>query len=400
MIFGMDSTLYLKLSALMFLEFAVWGAWYPVLAARLLGPLKFSGKQTGWIYAALPLACIFMPLVAGQLADKSYNTERILAVAHLTGLFLLFIAAWMRNFKSLFIVIFLYSLCYAATLPLVNSLMFYHLDKNHIDRAVSAKIFMWAPIAWALAGYFLTGWRWIFKSGERGRDCLVLAAVLSIVMGGLCVGYLPKTPPEGTAGAPILEATGMLRNTTFLVFILITIAAAGMMQFYFLGTAQFMQDKGIASKNVPASMAVAQVVQAAATLFLLGWLVGEVGYKWTLVAGAASWLVLYVLYVIPRPRAVIVISQAFHGLAYVLFIIAGQMFAGSVAPKGTEGSMQALVFTAQTGLGLFLGTQLAGIVMDRCRVNAQFRWRRIWMVPGLIMAGCVAALILLFSGTV
>jgi len=62
--------------------------------------------------------------------------------------------------------------------------------------------------------------------------------------------------------------------------------------------------------------------------------------------------------------------------------------------------MQALVFTAQTGLGLFLGTQLAGIVMDRCRVNAQFRWRRIWMVPGLIMAGCVAALILLFSGTV
>jgi MFS family permease len=192
----------------------------------------------------------------------------------------------------------------------------------------------------------------------------------------------------------------MLHNPTFLVFILITIAAAGMMQFYFLGTAQFMQDNGIASKNVPASMAIAQVVQAAATLLLLGRLVGDVGYKWTLVAGAASWLVLYVLYVIPRPRAIIVISQAFHGLAYVLFIIAGQMFAGSVAPKGTEGSMQALVFTAQSGIGLFLGTQLAGIVMDRCRVGSQFRWRRLWMVPGLIMAGCVAALILLLRGTV
>ena len=63
--FGMELGLYLKLSAMMFLEFAVWGAWYPVLATRLLGPLKFSGKQTGWIYAALPLGCIFMPLVAG-----------------------------------------------------------------------------------------------------------------------------------------------------------------------------------------------------------------------------------------------------------------------------------------------------------------------------------------------
>ena len=79
MTFGMDSALYWKLSALMFLEFAVWGAWYPVLAARLLGPLKFSGKQTGWIYAALPLACIFMPLLAGQMADKYVNTEYILA---------------------------------------------------------------------------------------------------------------------------------------------------------------------------------------------------------------------------------------------------------------------------------------------------------------------------------
>ncbi len=32
--------------------------------ASLLGPLKLNGKQTGWIYATFPLACIFAPLVA------------------------------------------------------------------------------------------------------------------------------------------------------------------------------------------------------------------------------------------------------------------------------------------------------------------------------------------------
>lgn len=399
MIAGMDSTLYLKLSALMFLEFAVWGAWYPVLAARLLGPLKFSGKQTGWIYAALPLACIFMPLLAGQLADQSVNTERILLAAHLVGLFLLFVAAWMKDFKSLFTVIFLYSLCYAATLPLVNSLMFYHLAKNNVDTSKSAYIFMWAPIAWALAGYFLTGWRWVFKTGELGRDCLFLAGVLSVIMVVVCAGFLPATPPGDTGGTPIAQAIGMLKIPSFLVFFLISMAAAGTMQFYFLGTAQFMQDNGIASKNVPASMAIAQAVQAVATLLLLGRLVSGAGYKWTLVLGTASWLLLYVLYTIPRPTAVIVISQAFHGLAYVLFIIAGQMFAGSVAPKGTEGSMQALIFTAQSGLGLFLGTQLAGIVMDKFRVGGQFQWRKVWMAPGAIMLACVLALVLFFRGT-
>jgi len=174
MIFGMDSGLYLKLSAMMFLEYAIWGAWYPVLAARLLGPLKFSGKQTGWIYAAIPLGCIFMPLVAGQLADKYICTELILAGAHLAGVLLLFVAAWRKDFGSLFTVILLYSLCYAATIPLVNSLMFYHLrvafqgapDVDAAVGAVSPKIFIWAPVAWALAGWFLTGWLWQFCAGD------------------------------------------------------------------------------------------------------------------------------------------------------------------------------------------------------------------------------------------
>jgi nucleoside transporter len=400
MVFGMDSGLYLKLSALMFLEFAVWGAWYPVLAARLLGPLKFSGKQTGWIYAALPLACIFMPLLAGQLADKYVNTEWILAAAHLIGAVLLFIAAWRSDFQSLFTVIFLYSLCFAATLPLVNSLMFYHLGQNNVDIGRSSPyIFMWAPIAWALAGYFLTGWRWIFKTAEQGRDCLILGAVLSVAMAVVSGGFMPATPAANTGGTPIVAALSMLRIPSFLVFFLISMVGAGMMQFYFLGTAQFMQDNGIAGKNVPASMAIAQAVQAAATLLLLGLLVADAGYKWTLVLGAASWLVLYILYIIPRPPAVIVISQAFHGLAYVFFIIAGQMFAGSVAPEGTGGSMQALIFTAQSGLGLFLGTQLAGVVMDKFRVAGQFQWRKVWMVPGAIMLACVIALLLFFRGS-
>ena len=76
--------LYTRLSALMFMEYAIWGAWAPVLAARLLGPLKMSGKQTGWIYATLPLACMVSPLLAGPLADK-YVDPRGLGRNHHAG---------------------------------------------------------------------------------------------------------------------------------------------------------------------------------------------------------------------------------------------------------------------------------------------------------------------------
>ena len=100
----MDGLLYTKISALMFMEYAVWGAWMPVLAARLLGPLKMSGKQTGWIYATLPLGTMISPLLAGQLADKYVDTGWILAVAHLVGAALIFAASRIHKFTPLFVV--------------------------------------------------------------------------------------------------------------------------------------------------------------------------------------------------------------------------------------------------------------------------------------------------------
>jgi len=397
----MDTKLYLALSFAMFMEYAIWGAWMPVLAARLLGPLKFSGKQTGWIYATLPLACIFMPLVSGQLADKYVNTEYILAIAHLVGAVLMFLAVRQTSFKNLFVVMFLYCLCFAATLPLVNSLMFSQLAKNNLDPAVHSKwIFFWAPVSWALIGYGLTGWRWKFKTGEQGRDCLYLAAILSVIMGIGCF-FMPHTPPTKVGTAPILQAMGMLKETNFLIFIIISMIFFGLMQFYFLGTAQFMQNMGIPAKNVPASMAIAQGVQAIATLLLMALLLGSLGAKWTLVIGATFWLFLYIVYINEKPRWLIVCSQAFHGLAYVLFVIVGQifadMFADSIGKAEIKASVQSLLFAATTGVGLFLGTQFAGFIMDKFRKEEQFQWRQIFMVPGAIAFVSILVLIILFK---
>jgi len=394
----MEWKLYFALSFAMFMEYAIWGAWMPVLAARLLGPLKMTGKQTGWIYATLPLACIFMPLVSGQLADKYINTEIILAVAHIVGAVLMFVAVRKTTFKSLFIVMFLYCICFAATLPLVNSLMFSHLAKNNLDPAVHSKwIFFWAPVSWALIGYGLTAWRWKFKTGEQGRDCLYLAAILSVIMGVGCF-FMPDTPPAEAGTAPILQAMSMFSDPNFLIFIIVSMVFFGLMQFYFLGTAQFMQDMGIPAKNVPASMAIAQGVQAIATLLLMSLLYTNLGAKWTLVIGATFWLLLYIVYINEKPRWLIVCSQSFHGLAYVLFVIVGQQFADTAATVETRASVQSLLFAATTGVGLFLGTQFAGVIMDKFRKDDKFQWRSIFIVPCAIAFTAILVLIIFLKG--
>ena len=159
-----------------------------------------------------------------------------------------------------------------------------------------------------------------------------------------------------------------------------------------------MMDTGITGKNVPAAMAIAQVVQAAATYYLLNKFIGSFGFKWTLTIGAAAWFLLYLVYVISKPRALIVISQSLHGLAYVLFIIAGQIFANIASPPEIRSSVQALVFAATTGMGLFLGTQFAGVVMDIFRKEDRFNWRAIFSVPAVIMFASIIALVVLFKG--
>lgn len=383
----MNTPHYFQLSALMFLEYAVWGAWMPVLAARLLGPLKMNGKQTGWIYATLPLATMISPLIAGQLADKYLDTGWILAVCHLFGAVLLFLAARTRSFWPLFGVMFAYSMFYAATIPLVNSLMFSHLtdpDKQ------SPGVFIWAPVAWALVGYALTGWRNLRKGEGDGSDCLIFAGVLSVIMSGVCL-IQPATPPTGAEGVPLLKAISMLGNPAFALFIVVSLVVAGVMQFYFLGTARYLQDIGISPKNAPATMAIAQAAQALATLFALGIFFTALGPKWTLTLGAGCWFLLYLIYVLNAPKAVVVVSQVFHGLAYVFFIIAGQMYVNRVAPADIRGSAQGLIILVTTGIGLFLGTQLAGAVMDRCSADGKFNWSRVFLVPCLCtLAGVIA----------
>jgi nucleoside transporter len=389
---NLDNSTYIALSVAMFLQFAVWGAWAPVLAARLLGPLKMTGKQTGWIYATLPIACIISPLVAGWLADMYVDMKWILIVCHFIGALLLFVAAKQQKFAPLLIVMFLYSLCYAATLPLVNAVLF----REGPNGIAQGRVFVWAPVSWALVGWLLTGWRVTRKTQGDGSDCLVFASVLSLLMAAGCF-LLPERALPATGEIPILAALGMLKQANFLIFVVISLVIAGLMQFYFLGSAQFMQDRGVSSGLVPAAMALAQITQAVATWYLLNRLIGDMGFKWTLAVGAACWALMYAIYVVGAPRALLIICQPLHGLAYVFFIIAGQICTNEYGNASMVGSMQALIFAATTGVGMFIGTQFAGIVMDKNSVDGKFVWRKIWAVPCLITVVGVLTLAVIFT---
>lgn len=381
---------------MMFLQFAVWGAWSPVLAARLLGPLKMSGKQTGWIYGSVYLGCIISPLIAGQMVDRWIATQWFLAGAHLIGGVLLLVAASRTTFRSLLLVMGLYSLAFAPTLALVNSLMFRHLARAGVS---SFAVFVWGVVGWVLAGWGLASWRRKRDSGE-GSDCLVLAGVLSLVLGAYCL-ILPHTPAPG-AEQPFTEALSLLKQPNFLIFLAVGFVLATQLQFYFLGTARYLGDLGVQSTNMPAVMTIAQGAQILAMTFMAFYqteVIASIGFRWILTIGVLLWLAMYGAYSVGRPRLLVIASQALHGVAYTFFINVGFVYVNEVAPGNISNSAQGLYTVALFGFGFFLGTQFTGVVMDRfSTADGKFQWRAIYLVPcGLILA-CAVALAALFRG--
>ena len=71
-----------------------------------------------------------------------------------------------------------------------------------------------------------------------------------------------------------------------------------------------------------------------------------------------------------------------------------------IAPEGSRSSMQGLIFAATTGVGLFLGTQLAGFAMDKYSVNGKFQWPKIWAFPLVITLAGTLVFATVFQGKV
>src|SRR5262245_41420920 len=145
-----------RLSTMMFLQFFVWGSWITVLGVYMDG-LGF-GTSRGDIYGLLGLASIFMPMIAGQITDRLFATQKFLGIAHLVGGGGLLLAAMARadSYWMLYTGMLVWSLTYAPTISLTNSLAFSHMKDPEKD---FGPIRVFGTIGWIVGGLALTFWR-------------------------------------------------------------------------------------------------------------------------------------------------------------------------------------------------------------------------------------------------
>lgn len=388
-----------RLGVMMFLQYAIWGAWAPVLSAYLLGDLGFSGFQAGAIYALLPLATILSPFIGGQLADRYLSSERLIAFLQLTGGVLLLVAARTTSFGAMAWVMFLYCLMYAPTLALTNSVAMINLEDSEKE---FGSIRVWGTIGWIAAGLALSGWRTLGGGNESlmmGGDMLFLAGVASIVM-SLQAFTLPNTPPrkEGVRPWAFLEALRMLRAKNFAVFMGITFVVSTELEFFYILTAPFLQSDaiGVSQANLPAVMTIAQFAEIFVMAFGLSWALKRYGMRRTLAIGVVAWPIRYVIFAVGGPAWLVIASMALHGFCYVFFFVAAFIYVDKVAPPDVRASAQSLIAIVALGLGRFLGSLFAGWIQETFTTEAGTNWTGVFLVPCVLTALCAVAFLLFF----
>jgi len=394
----MTTAIRVKLSAMMFLEFFIWGAWFVTMGTYLTKTLSATGTQNATAYATQALGAIIAPFIIGLVADKYFSAQKILGILHIIGAALLYYESKAPSFNVFYPGILAYMIIYMPTLALVNSVSF----KQMVN---PSKEFPWirvfGTIGWIIAGILIgqLGWE---KSNSLSLTFL-MAAIASFILGVLSF-TLPDTPPV-KKGQKIairdiigLDSIGLLKNKSYLVFFIASVAICIPLAFYYNFTNLFLNQVGVLKAAEKQSWG-----QVSEFLFMVAmpFFFVRLGVKKMLAMGMLAWALRYVFFAygdVGNNYWMLIAGIVIHGVCYDFFFVTGQIYTDTLAGERFKSAAQGFITLATYGVGMFIGFTISGPIVDHYQTSAtSHNWQTIWLIPGGIALGVLLLFLLSFS---
>jgi len=373
---------------MMFLQFFVWGTWYATLATYFF-KIGFEGGAIGDIFSTISLGAIIAPLFVGIVADRFFEGQRVLGVLHLLGAGVLYWCSSITDSNTFYWALLLYSILYMPTLAISNSVAFNQM-RNPEEEFPLIRVL--GTIGWIVATNIIG-----FLALEASEKQLIVGAITSVIYGLYCFS-LPSTPPKAK-GEPInignilgLDALGLMKNRNFAVMILGSLLISIPLSFYYAFANAFFNEEGMV--NAANKMSLGQVSEIV-FMVLMPFFFKRLGVKKMILVGVIAWIARYVLFAYGNNEGLVFmfyLGILLHGICYDFFFVTGQIYVDKFAPEKLRSSAQGLITLATYGVGMFIGSIVAGqvvqhyeSVVDGTKIH---QWWEIWMIPAALATFC------------
>ena len=396
----------LRLILLNFLQFFIWGSWLLTIGAWWFQTKNWTGAEFGAIFSTMGIASLFMPAIAGIIADRWVNAERLYGIFHIAAAMVLFMIPKVNNPSAMFWVMLLNMVFYMPTIALAITVTYSALKTKGLNIVKE-----YPPIrVWGTIGFIAALWIVSLAKLEKSSMQFYIASAASLFL-GIYAFTMPGCPPLGTAkNKSFVEAFGLkafalFKSTKMALFFLFAMLLGASLQLTNAYGDTFLHDfakipafRDLLAVRFPAI--IMSISQISETLFILTipFFLRRFGIKKVMLFSMVAWVFRFGLFAFGDPGTglwMIILSCIIYGMAFDFFNISGSLFVETQSEPGIRASAQGLFMMMTNGVGAFLGSWISGRVIDRFfkvgndPATIMFDWKGIWLtfaVYSLIIA--------------
>ena len=408
---AMSTDVRIRLSVMMFLQYAFQGIWIIPLVTYLQ-EVGFSGSQVGSMYGTVALGFIIAPFFVGMVADRFFSAQKVLGVMNILAAALLLLASKMAVSPDgapqpgvFFWILLAHCICYTPSWALTNTIA---LAQMSDPGKQFPGIRVMGTIGWIVVSAVTLFGPMLKMNIEATNLPMTIGAVIGLVT-GIFAFFLPSTPPKKTGHKTTVgdiigvKALGLLKDRNFAVFAACSFLIMLPGTFYWTFCNGFLNEIGM--KYAQFKQSTGQMSELV-FLLVMPFFFARFGVKKMLLIGMLAWVGRFVCFAfgdLGSMAFLLYMGLILHGVCFDFFFVTGQLYTDKTAPNEIQASAQGFISLITFGMGWLVGTKLAGLIVDRFATKTivegkeviVHNWQPIWLFPA-VMAGVIAVVFCVF----